>query len=353
MANKTTPRQSPAQPVAPPAAAPPAATQPPSLSANTKKNKKKKAKKAAAAAAAGQQPGGLVGGDGADGYDSDGYAQYDDDEDLPPLENTPGITFTNDFPYPPASGYGAGANAAAAAAAAMNGAMGAAFGGMLNGLDYPASGLSPSAHADLVNTATELYRRMEDPTFGETEEYWTSLPSHLRNFIRNALPIAPSGAFGNPPPAAAPRAANDRSASPLPQPNSNTMLAMAQQIVSAAHANAKGVMGQANGVAMPPFDPTTLDFAFQPHPDYDLRAQIPGRRQPQGPLPGQGGYMPGPPVSGVIMLDDRDQDEYDRCVAPARPRLLSPPPPPGPVVADAPCPCPCPPRPPPFQRRGL
>jgi hypothetical protein len=317
MANKTTPRQTPAQPVAPSAAVPAAAQQqqqqqPPS--ANAKKNKKKKAKKAAAAAAAGQQPN-VAPADGGDGYDSEGY-HYEDDEDLPALENAPGITFTNDFPYPPASGYGAGANAAAAAAAAMNGAMGAAFGGMLNGLDYPASGLSPSAHADLVNTATELYRRMEDPTFGETEEYWTSLPSHLRNFIRNALPIAPSGAFGSPP-QAVPRATNGtdhhRSVSPLPQPNSNTMLAMAQQIVSAAHANAKGVMGQANGVGMPPFDPAALDFAFQPHPDYDLRAQIPGRPLATGQMPRQPNYMPGPPVGGVIMLDDRDQDEYDRC----------------------------------------
>lgn len=320
MANKTTSRQAPAQaPVAPPPSSLPA-SQAPSLSANTKKKKKKAAKKAAAAAA-GNGGSGLVGGhpggagDG-DGYDSEGYPHehYDDDDDLPPLDNTPGITFTNDFPYPPASGYGSGANAAAAAAAAMNGAMGAAFGGMLNGLDYPASGLSPSAHADLVNTATELYRRMEDPTFGETEEYWTSLPSHLRNFIRNALPIAPSGAFGNVPNNAMPRSNGaDRSTSPLPQPNSNTMLAMAQQIVSAAHANAKGVMGQANGV-MPPFDPTSLDFAFQPHPDYDLRSQMPGRRQPQVPLAGQGTYMPGQPVGGVIMLDERDREEYDRFV---------------------------------------
>jgi len=214
----------------------------------------------------------------------------------------------------------------------MNGAMGAAFGGVMSGLDYSASGLSPSAHADLVNTATELYRRMEDPSFGETEEYWTSLPSHLRNFIRNALPMSTSGAFPPLPPNPNgqhhhPSSSNPNNILPLPNTNSrlpngasdgsrpanNTMLAMAQQIVSAAHAGARGGTMSANAV-LPPgsFDPSSLDFAFQPHPDHGMERQGGARGGANG---GQGGgYVTGAAVGGVVMLDERSQEEYDRSV---------------------------------------
>lgn len=51
---------------------------------------------------------------------------------------------------------------------------------------------------ELVTTANELYRRMEDPNFKSDDAYWSSLPTHLRNFIKNALPLAGnSNAVGN------------------------------------------------------------------------------------------------------------------------------------------------------------
>ena len=295
---------------------------PPLSGAASKKKKKKAAKRAAQQAAGGGQAtlpplGGQIGFDGA------GQEGYDDDlDDLPALEHP--VSLPANFPYPPGvvGGY-------PSAGAVMNGAMGAAFGGVMSGLDYSASGLSPSAHADLVNTATELYRRMEDPSFGETEEYWTSLPSHLRNFIRNALPMSTSGAFPPLPPNRPnghhPGNTNPDNTLPLPntnqrlangqadgtRPANNTMLAMAQQIVSAAHAGARGGTMTANAV-LPPgsFDPSSLDFAFQPHPDHGMERQGGQRGGVNG---GQGGgYVTGAAVGGVVMLDERSQEEYDR-----------------------------------------
>ncbi|CED85607.1 Stress response protein NST1 [Phaffia rhodozyma] len=318
----------------------PPASNVPAVSSSTKKKKKKAAKKAAQAAAAAstQQPlhpnahlqiypdGRLSppGVDHLDEYSDEEYdhhhhhpEDYEDEDEFAPLDpHHPGSA---GFPYPPATGFTKTANGAIAA-------MGAAFGGMMSGLDYPASGLSPSAHADLVNTATELYRRMEDPSFGETEEYWTSLPSHLRNFIRNALPISPSST-GTFPPFARPNAspptnslsvaANSNNTgtvgggSGLPgQPSTtfagesrtntnNAMLAMAQQIVSAAHANARN-----NGSNQVAFDSTSLDFALQPQLDHALMME--GRARA-----GVGMGIPNYAVEGVMMLNDRGPDDYD------------------------------------------
>ena len=47
-------------------------------------------------------------------------------------------------------------------------------------------------HDDLVQTANELYRRMADPNFGSDDAYWSSLPPHLRQFIREAVPFSGS-----------------------------------------------------------------------------------------------------------------------------------------------------------------
>lgn len=296
----------------------------PGSAAASKKKKKKAAKRAAQQGQQGGQPNLALGGQiGFDGAGQEGYDGSEDD--LPALEHP--VSLPANFPYPPGvvGGY-------PSAGAVMNGAMGAAFGGVMSGLDYSASGLSPSAHADLVNTATELYRRMEDPSFGETEEYWTSLPSHLRNFIRNALPMSTSGAFPPLPPNRPnghhPQSNNQDNVLPLPnsnarlpngqadgaRPANNTMLAMAQQIVSAAHAGARGGTMTANAV-LPPgsFDPSSLDFAFQPHPDHGMERQGGQRGGVNG---GQGGgYVTGAAVGGVVMLDERSQEEYDRYVS--------------------------------------
>ena len=69
----------------------------------------------------------------------------------------------------------------------------------------------------------------------------------------------------------------------------------------------------ANAV-LPPgsFDPSSLDFAFQPHPDHGMERQGGARGGANG---GQGGgYVTGAAVGGVVMLDERSQEEYDRSV---------------------------------------
>lgn len=69
----------------------------------------------------------------------------------------------------------------------------------------------------------------------------------------------------------------------------------------------------ANAV-LPPgsFDPSSLDFAFQPHPDHGMERQGGARGGANG---GQGGgYVTGATVGGVVMLDERSQEEYDRSV---------------------------------------
>ena len=91
-----------------------------------------------------------------------------------------------------------------------------------------AAGAFPSlnlTHQDLLNTANELYRRMEDPGFAQDDAYWTSLPIHLRTFIRNALPLAGNVSAGSGVLPGGVHAAGGQRA----------MYALAQQIVSAAN----------------------------------------------------------------------------------------------------------------------
>ena len=60
--------------------------------------------------------------------------------------------------------------------------------------DYPYF-KNPILVDDLRHTTEALYARMENSEFGSEDVYWASLPVHLRNFIRNSLPLT-----GNLPP---------------------------------------------------------------------------------------------------------------------------------------------------------
>ncbi|WFD27594.1 Stress response protein nst1 [Malassezia nana] len=96
-------------------------------------------------------------------------------------------------------------------------------------LDDVAPSLAATAQvqADLLATASDLYRRIEADPHGlpEDEAYWTSLPAHLRTFIRNALPLGQLGAGAN---------ANDG----IPRrASTQAMIAVAQQLAQAAHAS--------------------------------------------------------------------------------------------------------------------
>lgn len=90
---------------------------------------------------------------------------------------------------------------------------------------YPSS-------AELLATASDLYKRMGPDTQGvlpDDEAYWTSLPNHLRTFIRNALPIGgvPFGAL-----AAGTLTAIANTSNSIP---ANPMQALAQEFVQFTH----------------------------------------------------------------------------------------------------------------------
>ena len=55
----------------------------------------------------------------------------------------------------------------------------------------PPLSATAQVQTDLLATASDLYRRIEaDPgALSDDDAYWTSLPAHLRTFIRNALPL--------------------------------------------------------------------------------------------------------------------------------------------------------------------
>ena len=156
--------------------------------------------------------------------------------------------------------------------------------------------VSAQVQADLLTTASDLYRRIETDPHGflYDEAYWSSLPTHLRTFIRNALPLGHMA-----PDATAPR-----------HTSTQTMIAVAQQLAQAAHASQRLNPGrQYPGPG--PFDAGL--FADVPLP---LDA---GRRMPR-PSPGmQAAAIPAStdgrhgPVVLVDELDD-DADFEDECV---------------------------------------
>ena len=104
-------------------------------------------------------------------------------------------------------------------------------------LDDMAPSLAATAQvqADLLATASDLYRRIEADPHGlrDDEAYWKSLPAHLRTFIRNALPLGQFASGGT-------TAATDPAAPADVMPrhaSTQAMIAVAQQLAQAAHAS--------------------------------------------------------------------------------------------------------------------
>lgn len=105
------------------------------------------------------------------------------------------------------------------------------------------------SQADLLRTADELYRRMEQPHFGSDDAYWSSLPVHLRNFIRNALPLAGNLAvLGN--------GSGTLPGGVLGAGGQRAMYALAQSIVGAANEGMGGSPDAATLMPPPPSVPT-------------------------------------------------------------------------------------------------
>uniref|UniRef100_V5E6S9 Stress response protein NST1 n=2 Tax=Kalmanozyma brasiliensis (strain GHG001) TaxID=1365824 RepID=V5E6S9_KALBG len=180
------------------------------------------------------------------------------------------------------------------------------------------------AQAQLLAAASELYRRIEGDAQGipDDDAYWTSLPAHLRTFIRNALPL---GQF----PPAAQAALNENAQDPANRhASTQAMIAVAQQLAQAAHASQRHLQQFPPGThPYPPlpFDASIFaDLALQPdqalplhpHPNavnnvhaanangayaqYSSSPNPPPTQPPVEPLP--------PPV----VLYDNFDDEIDR-----------------------------------------
>ncbi|KIR54499.1 stress response protein NST1 [Cryptococcus gattii Ru294] len=116
-------------------------------------------------------------------------------------------------------------------------------------------------HDDLISAANELYKRMADPEFGSDDAYWSSLPPHIRQFIRDAVPF--TGSISQ--------------STPGTTSSQRTMYQMAQQIVQAAsqgmglgHGMSANLMPGINTNARPFSSPQQTigeEFGFHRHPD--------------------------------------------------------------------------------------
>ncbi|SPO30240.1 uncharacterized protein UTRI_05704 [Ustilago trichophora] len=112
------------------------------------------------------------------------------------------------------------------------------------------------AQAQLLAAASELYRRIEGDAQGipDDDAYWTSLPAHLRTFIRNALPL---GQF----PPAAQAALNDNANDPANRhASTQAMIAVAQQLAQAAHASQRHLQQYPPGTH--PYPPLPFDASI-------------------------------------------------------------------------------------------
>ena len=168
-------------------------------------------------------------------------------------------------------------------------------------LDDSAPSLAATAQvqADLLATASDLYRRIEADPAGlpDDEAYWTSLPAHLRTFIRNALPLghlAEPGANPN----ALPRHASTQA-----------MIAVAQQLAQAAHASQRHLPGSGNQTYS---SPLTLDpsmfvdapmLADLPLTKNGLSGHLPSPGMQAAAVPGENGF------GSVVLVNELDEDD--------------------------------------------
>lgn len=179
------------------------------------------------------------------------------------------------------------------------------------------------AQAQLLAAASELYRRIEGDAQGipDDDAYWTSLPAHLRTFIRNALPL---GQF----PPAAQAALNENANDPANRhASTQAMIAVAQQLAQAAHASQRHLQQYPPGThpyPSLPFDASifadlTLHpdqaLPLHPHPNATNNAHPASNgsyaqyASSPNPPPTQ---PPGGPLPDPVVLYDNFDDEIDR-----------------------------------------
>ncbi|SPO22288.1 uncharacterized protein UTRI_00966 [Ustilago trichophora] len=149
----------------------------------------------------------------------------------------------------------------------------------------------------------------------DDDAYWTSLPAHLRTFIRNALPL---GQF----PPAAQAALNDNANDPANRhASTQAMIAVAQQLAQAAHASQRHLQQYPPGTH--PYPPLPFDASIfadlalhpdqalplHPHPNAATNGSYAQYASSPNPPPTQPPIEPLPPP---IVLYDNFDDEIDR-----------------------------------------
>lgn len=160
------------------------------------------------------------------------------------------------------------------------------------------------AQAELLATANDLYRKMDTDTMPDDDDYWASLPSHIKNFVKMTYSQTTNPNMN----------ANERS-------KAQSMFAIAQQMIQsgAGRTSPKGV--QPPGAY--PFDPAIFsDPAFNLAMEQTIAAAA-----PLPPAPGQPPRGPLPPTNVVLLnefgsgedhqhLDDEyySEDEVDENV---------------------------------------
>ncbi|KAF8591733.1 hypothetical protein K439DRAFT_787367 [Ramaria rubella] len=148
-----------------------------------------------------------------------------------------------------------------------------------------------AAQAELLATANDLYRRMDTDSMPDDDDYWASLPSHIKNFVKMTYSQSTNPNVNQ----------NERT-------KAQSMFAIAQQMIQsgAGRTSPKGGQGQPPG-AYPstlPFDPSIFsDPAFNLAMEQTLAAS-----GPLPPAPGQPPRGPLPPTNVVLLNEFGSED---------------------------------------------
>jgi Salt tolerance down-regulator len=141
-----------------------------------------------------------------------------------------------------------------------------------------------AAQAELLATANDLYRRMDTESMPDDDDYWASLPSHIKNFVKMTYSQSTNPNVNQ----------NERT-------KAQSMFAIAQQMIESG----AGRMSPKGGQTQPPGAyPSTLPFdpAIFSDPAFSLAMeQTLAASGPLPPAPGQPPRGPLPPTNVVLL----------------------------------------------------
>lgn len=150
-----------------------------------------------------------------------------------------------------------------------------------------------AAQAELMATANDLYRRMDTDSMPDDDDYWASLPSHIKNFVKMTYSQSTNPNVNQ----------NERT-------KAQSMFAIAQQMIESG---AGRMSPKGGGQAQPPGAyPSTLPFdpAIFSDPAFNLAMeQTLAATGPLPPAPGQPPRGPLPPTNVVLLNEFGGADD--------------------------------------------